>query len=512
MFSFLKNAVTITLATLFALVFAVGFAIGGGASAYRVGSILADYLHARHSIEPPAPLLPYRDLVAWTGFTIVFGGIGLALLFSLPHALLVQMPRERRLKKAHPDEPWLHKPEWAAGVLPSGLGRRAGLLWFAAVYCCLVSLPTVLLLPVGLKQPDRLCAIWTALYVVGGLTLLTLAVRSTSRARRFGASRLELDANPAPIGRHFRARLILVGDVTALDKIDVTLKCQQRLTTGSGDNTNSSTKTLWEQPVTLQSPPAAFGQTEVALPLDFPIPAGCRPTDESDTRDQVTWHLHANASIPGVDLKMKFEVPVFRTQDSPPPDSAEKTEPTGPPISDTPELERLQRGIDHDGSGQLEIPNTTSWGERASILILLIISLACTFGYAIAVSTRTDTDLFILFMGAVCGVTSLVLLWALIASAGSRRTSVGPDSIKVEYRIGPIRREQTIPFDSIQDVFFSQTASMGTRKWFRIVAKYNRGREITIGEGIPSEGAARSLAHQVQRHIEKHTQPQSCPV
>jgi hypothetical protein len=51
--------------------------------------------------------------------------------------------------------------------------------------------------------------------------------------------------------------------------------------------------------------------------VDFRIPPDAQPTDKRNIRDQFVWILEALADVPGVNYHDIFEVPVFRTQQTP---------------------------------------------------------------------------------------------------------------------------------------------------------------------------------------------------
>ncbi|NLX20733.1 MAG: DUF3592 domain-containing protein [Phycisphaerae bacterium] len=258
--------------------------------------------------------LRYPLLVFQTAFALVFGLVGLSFTIVCLLGVILDEPRERRLKKAYPNQPWKHKPDWAAGILPSRLRRRAAWLWFVTIYWFLVSLPTTVFLPTGLRQPDKLWAVGGAVYLLIGTILLMVAIRWRSLARRFDASRLELETNPAEVGGDFRARLVLAGDVASLERVSITLRSRHHLSQGEESDVK---RTLWEQTTEFEVPRSRCDPGEVALPVHFQIPATCRPTDESSYRDRVTWHLTVKACSSRTKLKLKFEVPVIEAAGEP---------------------------------------------------------------------------------------------------------------------------------------------------------------------------------------------------
>src|SRR5215472_10227253 len=60
--------------------------------------------------------------------------------------------------------------------------------------------------------------------------------------------------------------------------------------------------------------PGAEGAT---IPVSFQVPLDARPTDATSPGDTILWKLEADADVPGVDYKDVFELPVFRTKDTP---------------------------------------------------------------------------------------------------------------------------------------------------------------------------------------------------
>ena len=253
----------------------------------------------------------YAVLVFYTIAVLAFGGVGLGMLAATGFFAAERL-RKRRTRLGEPGKPWLENPQWAAGVVSAKLKSKAAVAWCAAGYWNAATLPTVLFLPGEVASRQNYLALIALILPLAGLGLLIYAVRATSRVRRFGGSRFELETIPGAIGGRLGGRLVLAGDVAAIDEVEVTLKCVHTYTTSSGGKSSTSIHTIWEQAQTHRAAGVTFGQTELSVPVDFAIPASCRPTDESDSSDKIKWKLDVRAAVPGVDLKMSFEVPVFR--------------------------------------------------------------------------------------------------------------------------------------------------------------------------------------------------------
>ena len=85
------------------------------------------------------------------------------------------------------------------------------------------------------------------------------------------------------------------------------LACVHRVVTGSGKHSKTTTTETWSHEDSLRGP-FAPGQS-----LDFAceLPEDAPETDQQNFRDVYLWILTATADIPGVDLKVNFELPVF---------------------------------------------------------------------------------------------------------------------------------------------------------------------------------------------------------
>src|SRR5437016_13059774 len=103
--------------------------------------------------------------------------------------------------------------------------------------------------------------------------------------------------------------------------IDLRLSCVRRIVSGSGNSRAVSNATLCQADKNVPSGAIEPGALGRAIPVDFEVPADGLITDHSNADDQILWLLHAQADVPGADYSDDFELPVFRTADSPEPAS-----------------------------------------------------------------------------------------------------------------------------------------------------------------------------------------------
>lgn len=245
-------------------------------------------------------------------FVAVFGGISLAV--AVPAVWWRRRAaRLRSLQARYPDQPWRWKAEWAEGRLqPAGPGWA---LWLVAVFWNVVSLPVARIPFMHELREERPWTLALLGFPLVGIGLLAGAIVRSRRYRRFSGSRLDLQTFPAVVGGSLRGTLHLVGDLAGIGDVELALRCVRTFVTRHGGESKTSRDVLWEARRSVPTGGTTFGLTELQLPVDFSIPAGCRPTDDTDPADAVRWQLTAKAKLPGADLDLKFDVPVFRNTD-----------------------------------------------------------------------------------------------------------------------------------------------------------------------------------------------------
>lgn len=250
--------------------------------------------------------LRYEQTVFQMVFVTMFGAIELVLSVVGGQAWLAGR-HLRRASKLHPDEPWLHDPDWASGLLrPRTLKQKLLVVWLVATYWSVVSLPQIFIFVPALPSMEGKVALGVLVYPVVALLILADAIRTTLLYRKFGRSYLQLETIPGVIGGHLRGTLVLVGGIEALDHIDVSLKCTRQV----GVSVFTRIVTVWEDKQTSDTA-TAFGRTEIRVPLEFAIPRTFENAEADD--EPLDWRLRACSPLPGINLALDFKVPVFVT-------------------------------------------------------------------------------------------------------------------------------------------------------------------------------------------------------
>ncbi len=155
---------------------------------------------------------------------------------------------------------------------------------------------------------------WVWFFPLIGVPLAGLAVHQILRKRRFGSPVFELATRPGVVGRALAGQVLVPRGLPAESDVALHLKCVRIETTGSGKNRSTRTTTLWEQK--RQLPGSLVAGEGLKIPVAFAIPPDAAPTDERNSRDRIRWDLDVESSLPGVNFKARFEVPVFITPES----------------------------------------------------------------------------------------------------------------------------------------------------------------------------------------------------
>ncbi len=253
----------------------------------------------------------FRDHVGILVVGVLFTLVGCGLLALVVHARGTRRG-EAALRARYPDEPWMWKPDWAAGELRGSARANAVLAWSVALVWNAISWPMLPRLLEEMRGGNTAAALGV-LFPAVGIGLLAWALLAAVRARRFGVAVLTLDTRPGRIGGRFSARVETGRPLPRDAGATLRLVCVRRATTGAGKSRRSHDTVLWEDRIELAAGQLGRGVRGTLLPATFEIPEGCPPSDDTHPDDRVLWRLEARAELPGADLVTHFEVPVFRT-------------------------------------------------------------------------------------------------------------------------------------------------------------------------------------------------------
>ena len=256
-------------------------------------------------------------------FGLVFGGFG--CLWCLPLYLISrerkQQTKRDELLSRHLEQPWMLREDWAQGRAKSETRSGMTFVWIFAVFWNAVSVPILFLFSDMVDEGGR-AAYLALLFPLVGLGLLFWAVRMTIRWKTFGRTWFEMATVQGALGGTLEGKIWARFARPPDQGVILKLTCFNRYVTGSGKNRSTREKILWREEQTVPFGAVLSAPSASAIPVRFPLPADARETNTENSRDSIHWVLSAEASVPGVDYSDEFEVPVFRTKESPSADGA----------------------------------------------------------------------------------------------------------------------------------------------------------------------------------------------
>jgi len=196
----------------------------------------------------------------------------------------------------------------STAVIPGNTQSNLRTAWGFSVLWNLISTPLLFIIP-GELERNHLAAIGF-LFPVIGVGLLTWAITTTLRWRRFGPSRFEM--SPVTLGGQLSGTIHThLSDVQSI-RVTLKLTCLDRITRGSGENRDTDEHIIWREEYVVPEGQVGLGGLGASIPVRFAIPADARETTAVGRSDGIVWVLGAEANLPGVDFKEDFDVPVRR--------------------------------------------------------------------------------------------------------------------------------------------------------------------------------------------------------
>ncbi len=289
---------------------------------FCIGGLVCLYLGLVKFSDPSANM--EETLVAFS-LGLVFSGAGFGLLYA--HAKGgKRVAHEDQQKTLHPEEPWQWREDWARCRSKSNIRNTAIFTWIFAGIWNLISWPIAFAGPtVDLDEPATLMVVF---FPAVGLALLYWAVVSTLRWRRYGKTWLEFDRVPVVIGRELTGWIKTRFSSQPSQGVRLKLTCVRRTVTGRGKNRSTHEAILWREERTVPAAEVMLAPGQASVPVRFHIPADVEPATAIHSNDTgVLWVLGVEAKLPGVDYRDEFDLPVYRTADSPSPESMASEDP-----------------------------------------------------------------------------------------------------------------------------------------------------------------------------------------
>jgi hypothetical protein len=375
------------------------------------------------------------------------------------------------LKQAHPDEPWLWRPQWAAGEIHSSAKAGAIAVCAIALFWNAIALPSAVptVLAHNLRYEPKFA--WFALFPLVGFGLIAWAIHLLLRWNAYGDSRFEMKSVPGKIGGTLDGSIHVARGVEPMRRVTLKLVCINH--SSSGDS--NSDKPLWSD----ESEVTAGG--DGSIPVAFLIPPECRPTDDTNFRDRIFWQLNAHSPGVIVNYKSTFEVPVFQVGES----SAQAAE-----VVDL-RTRREQRVSEFRPQGSAIRFAMTAEG-RTEIYFRPFRNPSVIFGLLgfLAIWSASTYVIFkehapLIFKILWPAFEAIFVLWVISMMFGSTTVTIGDGELKVTWRFCGISvSTRRVPSSEARDVRSIAGMTAGTTVYRRIQVRYGQRGELNFGDGI----------------------------
>lgn len=254
------------------------------------------------------PAVRREMLLFYAGFGGIFFVVGLGIFVGGLVSFVRSGATSKRARE-FPEEPWRWREDWASGVIKSSnRGLAIGLLVFAAFWSGFIGFIFAMMLQDRASVPLPVWGV-LGLFQLIGVGLLVWAIREWRVAKRYGAALLHLASVPGVIGGKLAGVVALPDYAEPYESYRIQLACEEQVRRGK----NTSTETRWKAERSLDPAQLPAKVDGVQIPVLFAIPFGL-----PSSGGKITWRLRVNAKQPGIDVDVKFEVPVFQTPESQP--------------------------------------------------------------------------------------------------------------------------------------------------------------------------------------------------
>jgi len=385
------------------------------------------------------------------------------------------------------------------------------LAWVFAILWNLIAAPATFLGAVpAIEKGDKVA--WAALvFPFIGATLLIWALHLTMRWRRFGTSQLSVSGDTVALGGWLRGT-IAARNLPEDASPHLTLTCINRVVTGTGKDRSVWEKVLWQEEQAVPREGLAPGPEGPAIPIAFRLPDNAPATRSEDPDNKILWRLQAHASIPGVDYKEQFEIPVA----APPAGraAADERDPFAPAtVAEAPSAATLERPLDArvrvepGPEGGLRFTLPASGHAKAGITVTLFTVMFGGFTgllfFLIHRGMASDAFVFVplILFAAFAAVSTL--LAAVVVQVLFKRTTVDATSggLVVAGRVLGLTHARRIPRDEIRDITLSVGMQAGTTPYYDLTVGLTTCPPARITAMLRNKREAEWLAAEINKAL-----------
>lgn len=429
-------------------------------------------------------------------FGVIFSSIGFGLIV-LALTGSKRFARQRRLEVEHPTEPWLWRADWAQGRVYSKTRTNMISGWVFAIFWNLVSLPIAwFVVPSTVRQKGSIAYV-VLLFPAVGVYLLFHAIYESLVLHEFGNTCFEMASVPGVIGRDLKGSIQARFPHAPDHGVHLRISCAHRVTTGSGNTQTTQESIMWRDETDLEGGQLCPGPTGTLIPIDFHIPLDAHPTEKISVRDEYVWYLEALANVPGVKYHDVFEVPVFKTAQTPTQaeeDAIEHTFAVSVPKSARPDHLTVRVSQNAEGT-EFYFPAARNKSFATSISVFAAIFSTVT--YFLVHAAR-----IVFIFPLAFGFFSLLLIYFSVQMwLATTRVVIG-NSLKLQSGYlggGRIQQIALTDIDTITDKITGQQGGATGTPYYDIQMTLRNGRKLTLGQSVADKRETEWLVSEMRR-------------
>jgi hypothetical protein len=429
-----------------------------------------------------------REVIIQLMTGLLFACVGLGIVvFSLFLRRSQKKASERQ--QLFPTSPWLWREDWANSTIRSN--QRT-----AALFMCLFAFVwngiSWTVATAFFMDRDRLpkgVFLLVLLFPAIGIVLAIGAVTRMLTWRRFRTATFRIATLPARPGGVLQGYIDLPLRLPLEIPVKLRLNCIQREQQSSGGENRTVDHTLWQEEKLLRGPFPELGLDQTTLPVFFRLPSDQPDCGGDRSANAVSWTLEAIAALPGPDLNIGFDIPVFSA--SGPQDPAPREDPTTRyqmPVTELRESIKSKIIVRDSVDGkELVFPALRNPGT-------VVFSTLFFLGWTTVVVFLAKSSAPILFP-IVFGLFNVLIgfFWFNLTFRQSRLTA-NRQRVVSRQRWLFFERVKEWPVSSIRNISLKVGMSSNQQRFYDLTVVLDTGRSTTLACAIPSKIEADWLA------------------
>ncbi len=425
-------------------------------------------------------------------FALTFPAVGAGLVAG--GFLAARAARKRAiLQNVHPAEPWKWKADWSGtSILESGrewhLASYSYTIWSGLVIWPLV-VATVMSGSLGKDKFAPLVLIFAGTWML----VTWFALKRLRQRLVIGAARFEMTELPAYPGGALTGCIVTERPLPMRGAATLTLICERATTRKSADESSTSNEKIWSQDAAVKTDEITRDVSGFRLPVAFVLPLDA-PESEG-TADPLVKHMwKLQLKVAGTSIQPTFEVPVFRTGNSPAvvgvptPEQSFISHQVDGQLPDLLASRRIQ--AEFDGRGQPIRIFCPAARNRAMIGFLIVFDVFWSAA-AVFLIYKDAPLIFRIVWPVSAAVIWVVLLYQLL----HRRTvTFTAEGVEVLDEVSFWTRKRSLTKSEVTGFSHDTNMTSGNTVFYRVRLEDVFGRKTTIADGITESTTAEALA------------------